>query len=84
MNRKGTNCITNFHIYFFQGLVDLINGSICKEKHTGILEVGCGSGAISLSLAFENQNVHCTAIDVSQEACELSEQNCSRFVSSCS
>ena len=63
-----------------QGLVDLVNENIDKEKIVNILEVGCGSGAISLSLARENQNVACTAIDISHKACELAKENCSRFV----
>ena len=83
MNRKRSNCIIKLHISFFQGLIDLVNDSIRKGRQTRILEVGCGSGAISLSLAYENKNVHCTAIDISKEACELAEQNCSRFVSFC-
>ena len=41
--------------------------------------MGCGSGAISLSLAKENQNVFCTAIDVSSEAFELAKENCTRY-----
>ncbi|XP_033333590.1 hemK methyltransferase 1 [Megalopta genalis] len=40
-----------------------------------VLEVGCGSGAISLAIARANKTVTCIAVDANLQACELSVQN---------
>ncbi|XP_078043190.1 hemK methyltransferase 1 [Augochlora pura] len=40
-----------------------------------VLEVGCGSGAISLAIAHANKTVTCVAVDANEQACELSVQN---------
>ncbi|XP_016921092.3 MTRF1L release factor glutamine methyltransferase [Apis cerana] len=40
-----------------------------------ILEIGCGSGAISLAIAHTNKTVNCIAIDSNPEACELTKKN---------
>ena len=46
----------------FQGLIDLINETFTKDGSldSNILEIGCGSGAISLSLVKENPKVWCS------------------------
>eukprot|EP00112_Aurelia_sp_Birch-Aquarium-sp1_P010030 Seg2163.4 transcript_id=Seg2163.4/GoldUCD/mRNA.D3Y31 product="HemK methyltransferase family member 1" protein_id=Seg2163.4/GoldUCD/D3Y31 len=64
-----------------EGLIDLINDYIksLSKSRIKILEIGCGSGAISLSLAKENDQVKCTAIDVSEDAVKLSKENSSRL-----
>nr|XP_012216990.1 PREDICTED: hemK methyltransferase family member 1 [Linepithema humile] len=40
-----------------------------------ILEIGCGSGAISLALAHACKKIKCTAIDASPHACDLTMMN---------
>jgi release factor glutamine methyltransferase len=45
-----------------------------KEKHT-FLEVGTGSGCISIALAKNLPNFHFIAIDISKEALELAQKN---------
>lgn len=40
-----------------------------------ILEVGCGSGAISLAIGHSCKQARCTAIDTSLHACELTKEN---------
>ncbi|XP_011162627.2 MTRF1L release factor glutamine methyltransferase isoform X2 [Solenopsis invicta] len=40
-----------------------------------ILEIGCGSGAISLALAHACKTIKCTAIDASPHACDLTMIN---------
>jgi release factor glutamine methyltransferase len=45
-----------------------------KEKHT-FLEVGTGSGCISITLAKNLPNFHFIAIDISKEALELAQKN---------
>ena len=39
------------------------------------LEIGIGSGAISLSIALENQNIKMTAVDISDDAIAISMEN---------
>ncbi len=39
------------------------------------LDLGCGSGVIALSLAFQNKNLHVDAIDISEAAVKLTAQN---------
>ncbi len=39
------------------------------------LDLGCGSGVIALSLAFQNKNLHVDAIDISEAAVELTAEN---------
>eukprot|EP00795_Rhopilema_esculentum_P002391 gene2391-18035_t len=60
-----------------EGLIDLINETLTKDGSldSNILEIGCGSGAISLSLVKENPKATCTAVDISKEAFALSKIN---------
>lgn len=58
-------------------LVDFVlkrlNTSQASEHE--ILEIGCGSGAISLSIAHTCKKVKCTAIDTNVHACDLTKLN---------
>ncbi len=56
-------------------LVEEIIHSISKEKEINILEVGCGCGNIAIALASNISNSKITAIDVSESAILLSEEN---------
>lgn len=60
-------------------LVDLVVGHYREDEQLDILEVGCGSGAISLSLLHEFEKVHMTAIDASKEAVNLTLENAERL-----
>ncbi|XP_065067191.1 MTRF1L release factor glutamine methyltransferase-like [Rhopilema esculentum] len=64
-----------------EGLIDLINETLTKDGSldSNILEIGCGSGAISLSLVKENPKATCTAVDISKEAFALSKINSERL-----
>nr|XP_034191594.1 MTRF1L release factor glutamine methyltransferase [Osmia lignaria] len=50
-----------------------------QNKNHEILEVGCGSGPISLSIAHTNKTANCIAIDSNPDACELTKENRDRL-----
>ncbi|KOC61154.1 HemK methyltransferase family member 1 [Habropoda laboriosa] len=50
-----------------------------ESKSHEILEIGCGSGAISLAIAHTNKTVNCIAIDSNLGACELTKENRDRL-----
>ncbi|XP_076647273.1 hemK methyltransferase 1 isoform X1 [Halictus rubicundus] len=58
-------------------LVDFVLKRIDSLQNTEqtVLELGCGSGAISLAIAHANRTVTCIAVDANRQACELSIQN---------
>lgn len=45
------------------------------QQDVKLLEVGCGSGCISLSCAYERLYMHCVATDISSDATELATKN---------
>ncbi|KZC04032.1 HemK methyltransferase family member 1 [Dufourea novaeangliae] len=58
-------------------LVDFVLKRIGASQNSRqeVLEVGCGSGAISLAIAHANKTVNCVAIDTNRQACELCMEN---------
>lgn len=48
-------------------------------ENVTLLDVGCGYGALSLSLASVGKNVKCTLVDVNDRAIDLAKQNAKRF-----
>ncbi|WP_242144789.1 MULTISPECIES: peptide chain release factor N(5)-glutamine methyltransferase [unclassified Bacillus cereus group] len=44
-----------------------------QELH--VADIGTGSGAISITLALENQNLHVYTVDIAQESIEVAKQN---------
>ncbi|XP_022110043.1 hemK methyltransferase family member 1-like isoform X2 [Acanthaster planci] len=60
-------------------LVDIILGHYSEEEELHFLEIGCGCGAITLSLLFELPLAHVTAVDCSEEAVLLMLENAKRY-----
>lgn len=46
---------------------------------TTVLDVGCGSGAIAITMALENPLLEVTAIDISQDAIDLTQSNANLY-----
>lgn len=59
-------------------LVEMILKQITGEN-LQILDVGCGSGVIGLSLAAEKPSSHVTLVDVSEDALGLSRENAKKL-----
>ncbi|CAL7941771.1 unnamed protein product [Xylocopa violacea] len=53
--------------------------STSGNERREILEIGCGSGAISLAIAHADKTVNCIAIDSNLQACELTKINRDRL-----
>lgn len=60
-------------------LVDIICDSVRNQKDLNILDVGCGSGAISVTLARELPFCRVTAVDISEEAVLNTLENCKKL-----
>jgi release factor glutamine methyltransferase len=49
------------------------------DSHPGsprMVDVGCGSGIIPISIALNHRRLHCTAVDISWHALQITRQNC--------
>lgn len=62
-----------------EGLVDLVSAEIRKNETRMVLELCCGSGAISIALLKEHPNLKLVAIDKSKEACNLTKDNARKY-----
>ena len=60
---------------------ELLVEKLCKTVSEGakILDLGTGSGAIALALAFERKDVFVTAVDVSRKALKIAEENRAKY-----
>ena len=60
---------------------ELLVERLCKAApHDGkVLDLGTGSGAIALALAFERRDLNITAVDVSEAALRVAENNRSKY-----
>lgn len=56
-------------------IINLVNNSDFKDRTLKILDIGTGSGAIAVSLAYYVKNSFVTAIDVSETAISTAEIN---------
>lgn len=57
-------------------LTDWIINDVSNDGNIRILDIGCGSGCIAITLAKELKNSTLTALDISKEAISLTEENC--------
>ncbi len=57
-------------------LIDWIINDASNNTNVSILDIGCGSGCIAITLAKELKNSTVTALDISKEAISLTEENC--------
>jgi len=53
-----------------EAVLNLTDGKTAK-----ILDIGCGSGCIGISLAYYNKNAHITEIDISENALDTAKEN---------
>ena len=60
-------------------IIDIVNKSNMKNEKIKILDIGTGSGAIALSLAYYLKNSFVTAIDISDIAIETASLNVERL-----
>ncbi len=60
-------------------LVDLALKSIEEVKNPKVLEIGVGSGIISVMMAVLNQNASIVATDINEKAINLAKQNAKKF-----
>ncbi len=67
-----------------EGLVELVISDLRKgdKRDVRVLDLGCGTGAIGLSLAASGLVSHVTLVDFSEGACELTRENRERNGSS--
>ena len=57
-------------------LTDWIINDVSNDGNIRILDIGCGSGCIAITLAKELKHSTVTALDISEEAISLTEENC--------
>ena len=57
-------------------LTDWIINDVSNDDNIRILDIGCGSGCIAITLAKELKHSTVTALDISEEAISLTEENC--------
>ena len=60
-------------------LVDLAFELLKNKKNANILEIGVGSGAVSIAVAIKLQNSKIVAIDISRDALKIAHKNIKIF-----
>ena len=79
VNFCGNTIIVNEDVliprYETEFLVDLIINKIDKDYDKNIIDIGTGSGCISISLAKKFEKSHITGIDISEKAIKIANEN---------
>lgn len=65
-----------------EGLVDLVLERFDADTSFSLCDLGCGSGAIAVSVAFMRPRAHVLAVDLSADALALAERNALRLLGS--
>lgn len=60
-------------------ILDLIEKNYPKEKTVRILEVGTGSGAIPISIAYYTKNTEIYTVDIEEIPYNVAKENCKRY-----
>lgn len=60
-------------------LVEKVLSLTQASENIKVLELGTGSGAISLALAYERPNWHITAVDINLEALDIARKNAKKY-----
>lgn len=61
-----------------EALVDETIDRLPKDREISVLDIGCGSGCIGISLAYYMKNIKVTGIDISDVAIDISKKNAVR------
>ena len=56
-------------------VVEIALLDIPRDRHTAVLDLGTGSGAIACAIAWERRMAHVTGVDISAAAVAVAEQN---------
>lgn len=83
----GETTFYGFDLYVEPGVLiprqeteELVDWIIRRENNVEqILDVGVGSGCITVALGNHFKQAHCTAFDISLEALDLARENCDRY-----
>ncbi|GGE82015.1 peptide chain release factor N(5)-glutamine methyltransferase [Priestia taiwanensis] len=57
------------------GVLERIKRLFSREETLQVADIGTGSGAISITLALENQQLHVSTVDIAQESLEVATCN---------
>lgn len=58
-----------------ESLIEMVLHHYANKANTHFLEIGCGSGCLSITLLKELQNAKAVAVDISDKALEIAAQN---------
>jgi len=60
-------------------LVETVINSVCKEDELRIMDIGSGSGNISIAIAVNLANAYVTGIEISESAIAVAEENLKKY-----
>ncbi len=60
-------------------IIDFAKNNLLKKDKINIVDIGTGSGAITLSLAHYIKNSFIYSVDISEDALNVAKENCKRF-----
>lgn len=62
-----------------ENLVSLVIDKIKENNYTKVLDIGSGSGAIHVSLCHYLKEIHCTTVDISEDAIRIASSNAEKM-----